>query len=565
MNQAPISATVLHTDTEAERFYVLKTPDNNVLYSHWRVFQKAGFSSVRPGQKFSIQMGRDDRDDQTEIVSEVLSVLEEQEEHPNVDGADSTGHRFSTDELRSMLDNADDGLFVVRNKHIESSELRDLDLPSSIVFIGCIFEGSIRLLSSVIHGDVWFLNCEFKEHLSLRGSSLDGNVVLFGCDFSGPGGISFRGLRGRSILIEYGARGSDDMLWLNELSLTGCIALSGTFAAPVQIRARQDDRPINRTPATLQRVVIGKQDKYAHESLSKNRFLGGIECRGYHLQDSFEVHNSEIRELVIKRIDPSHILVNNCEISRDVVMEQVQPRDEERGIAIASTVIQRRLLHTGNSLSGNLNLEGTSVGQTWALELTTPRLGVPHAKLRRFHANAAWFEPIEIVYGATIRRGILRPPHFGLLEGPKKMRRSAGEDCLDLAEAYTSCKNWLAASGHLREEDHAFFHMREAKERRLLVRLLFGTLFGWGIHLRNILLSAIGLIVLFALFYMMLGTGNFIEMLILSAQSFIPSFFGRWPDYSPFGTLSILVTIESLFGVGVITTLIGCYIRKLLR
>ena len=566
MKNEGIPATVIHTDSEAGRFYVLKTPENDVIYSHWRVFQVAGFPTVTPGQTYSIRTEPDHRDDLTPVVSEVLEKSGKQEGRSTDADEANTEDELSAGELASIFKKDHKGLLILHNKHIANTELKEITLPMNVVFIDCCFEGDFRLLNFSIQGGIWFLNCKFKHHFSLKETCLEGNAVLFGCDFSGPGGISFRGLQGRSILIEYGTRGGEDMLWLNELSLTGCVAISGTFPAPVELLARQnEDENIIKSNPALKRVLIGKKVSYAHERLSQNQFLNGIVCRGYFIQDGFEVHNSIISELAMENADANHILVHNCEVSRDVVMEHVQPRDKAQGIAITDTVIERRLRFSASGLSGRLNLEGTSVGQTWMVELETPGLGVPSVNLHRFHADAAWFEPIELVYGAAKRGRILAPPKFGLLEGIEQARSLTGEDRRVLAEAYTSCKNWLAASGHLREEDHAFFHMREAKENRPLIRLLFGGLFGWGIYLRNIIISAIGLIILFAFLFMGLGAGAMPEMLVLSSQSFISSFFGHWPDYSPTGILSILITLESFLGVVFVTALVGCYIRKLLR
>ena len=456
MKQDVISATVIHTDSDAGRFYILKTPEDDVIYSHWRVFQTAKITSVKPGQTFEISTKLDEKDAQTEIVGQVLGKSDEQADCTTDDSVKNTEVQLSTDELISKFDQADEGLVIVRDKHIANSDLENLTLPASIVFIECCFDGDFRLRNFTIHGGIWFLNCKFKQHFSLRGTRLEGNAVLFGCDFTGPGGISFRGLRGRSIFLEYGTRGGEDMLWLNEISLTGCVAINGTFTAPVQLLAEQDEQPINDNP-TLKRVLIGKKASYVHERLSQNQFLTGIECRGYYIQDSFEVHNSVISEVTMENVDAKYILVNNCEVSRDVVMERVQPRDKEQGMAVTNTIIERRLRQTGPCFTGRLNLEGTSVGQTWTLELERPSQGVPHVILRRFHANAAWFEPIELVYGAAKHGRILAPPNFGLLEGSGQIRALTGKARRDLAEAYTSCKNWLATSGHLREEDHAFF------------------------------------------------------------------------------------------------------------
>ena len=559
-------ATVLHADGTAGRFVVLQTSHEEVvIYSHWKVFKDAGFTSVQPGQKFEIQIEPDRKDDQTPIVSRVLKLIDDsiiQVERVDGNEEEQILH-LSANKLRCELCDSHDDLVIVRKMKIEEFEARNLSLSVSVVFIDCCFEGNYRLLDSSIHGSIWFLNCTFRFHFSLRGTCLDGNAVLFGCDFRGSGGISFRGLQGRSIYLEYGTRGSEDMLWLNELSLSGCVAINGIFAMRVEMLAQQDDNPVNSDPK-LHRVLIGKRD-YTHESLSENQFLGGIECRGYQFQGSFEVHNSIVSDLMLDQVDANHISVDKCEISRDVVLNCIQPRDEKKGIVIANSVIERHLRLTACYLRGCLDLSYTSVGQMWTLELSTPNSGVPRVRLDHFYAGTARFEPVELIYGAICQRRLLTPPVFQFLEGAERSGMLTGERRRALAEAYTSCKNWLATSGHLLEEDHAFFHMQNTRESRLLKRYLFGGIFGWGIHLWNILLSAIGLIAFFAILYTSIGAGAFLDMIILSAQSFISSFFGQWPEYSPVGILSILITLESMLGVIFITILVGAYIRKLLR
>ena len=559
-------ATVLHADGTAGRFVVLETSHEEiVVYSHWKIFRDAGFASVQPGQKFEIQIERDVKDDQTPIVGRVLKPIDDSIAPSERIGDNEKEQMsfWSACQLQRTLCNNRDNLVIVRRAQFEDFEAQDLSLPAPVVFINCCFEGNYRLLDSCIHGSIWFLNCTFKFHFSLRGTRLDGNAVFFGCDFRGSGGISLRGLQGRSIFLEYGTRGGEDMLWLNELSLSGCVAINGIFAMRVELLARQDGSPVNSDPK-LHRVLIGKRD-YSHESLSENQFLGGIECRDYQLQGSFEVHNSIISDLVVDHVKANHILVDKCEISRDIALNYIQPCDEKKGIVVSNSVIERHLRLTACYLRGCIDLSDTSVGQMWTLELSMPNFGVPRVRIDRFHAAAARFEPMDLIYGASRQQRLLAPPAFQFLEGAERPGILTEDRRRALAEAYTSCKNWLATSGHLLEEDHAFFHMQNTRESRLLKRYLYGGIFGWGIHLWNILLSAIGLIVLFAALYTGVGTGTFLDMLILSAQSFISSFFGQWPEYSPVGILSILITLESMLGVVFITILVGAYIRKLLR
>ena len=566
MKEKSYSATVLYADGAANRFVVLSTSHSeSVIYSHWKVFRDAGFNSVQPGQKFEIYVEYDNKDYQTPIVGQVLKEIYEpcgQTDQRN-NRTKEHARSLSTEQLRHELCSNDGDIVVIHNAFIEEFEIPDLSISVPVVFIDCCFQGNFRLLKAHIQGGIWFVSCGFRFHFSLRGTHLDGNAILFNCDFRGLGGISFRGLHGRSIFLEYGTRGGDDMLWLNELSLSGCVAINGIFPTRVELLAQQDDNPVNSVPK-LHRVLIGRGD-YIHENLNENQFLDGIECRGYHIHESFEIHNCTLNELILDQLDAKYVLIHECEISRDVILNNIQPQDEIRPITITGSVIERHLRLTAHRICGRVDLSDTTVAQTLTLELDKPDSGVPQLRLNRFHASAAQFEPVELVYGAVRRRRFFAPPVFGFLEGAEGPGTITGEHRRTLAEAYTSCKNWLATSGHLLEEDHAFFHMRSAKETSSLKRWLFGGVFGWGIHLWNILLSAVVLIFVFALLYTYIGTGAFSEMILLSAQSFISSFFGQWPDYPPTGVLSILITLESMLGVVFITVLVGAYIRKMLR
>lgn len=564
MNHFDVLASVIHSDRESGRFLVLVTADGQFAYSHWRPFQLAGCPAVQVGEGYKVRLGYDRRDGETLVVREVLDTCQMPEVALRRLGppVPSDAPQYcSQSELLEVLQ-ANEKLTVISNvTMVDGCELKGLDIEGSVVLANCHISGDFRWLKARVQGSLWFLNCRFSHHFSLKSSVLDGSCVFFGCDFSGAGGVSLRGVQACSVFLEFGTRGSDDMLWLNEMSLRGCLALNGTFEAPVQLLAKQDEAPVNESPG-LGHVYIGRQS-YRAEKLSRNHFEGGIVIDGYQMTGDLEIRRSRMSALTFAAVTCNHMLVDNCEIDQDVILEGPTVNDEDKGIVISDTVIGRHLTITGRYLKGFCSLAGTSVGHAWMLELESPELGTPRFDITRFHAEHAWFEPIRILYGDSPVSRFAKPPAFGLLarEHSTRLRK---EDRRHLAEAYTKLKNWMADTGHLREEDYAFFHMRHYKEPKGLQRWLLGGVFGWGIRFRNILMSALALALAFAVVYFFIGFRPN-EAVMLSLQSFISSFFGRWPEATATGLLSALVTFESMIGVLFVTVLSGAYIRKLLR
>ncbi|MDX1597595.1 MAG: hypothetical protein R3295_02945 [Marinobacter sp.] len=565
MTEETVFARVIHSDLEAGRFLVLVTEDQRLAYSHWRPFQQAGYPAVSVGQEVRVRLGRDRRDSKTLVVREVLDNDEAREvaviSHGLTLAPDQPRHMAEA-EFLAAIDPAD-GVVVIANAVIDGSERSDLAFAGSVVLINCEVLGDFRWLGARFRGSFWCLNCRFNNHFSLKSAHLDGSVVMFGCDFSGAGGISFRGIQACSVLMEFGTRGSDDMLWLNEMTLSGCLALNGSFQAPVQLMAVQDEAPVNDSPS-LGQVYIGRQSYHA-EQLSRNGFEGGLFVDGYTVSGCLEIRRSHLNQLRLEELTAESILVDNCELAADLWLDRVTVTDEEVGISIQDTLVGRHLRMTGHHFRGRLCLNGSSVGQAWMLELNAPEEGTPKVEMMRFHAEQAWFDPVSLVYGVKPDRRSTTPPPFGLLAGAMTPRPS-GDDRRHLAEAYTRFKNWMSTTGHLREEDHAFFHMRHHKETSRVRRFLLGGVFGWGIRFRNILAAALMISILFAAAFMAVGirTG---EAVMLSLQSFISSFYGQWsePEPAATGLLSVLVTLESMIGVLFVTVLVGAYIRKLLR
>lgn len=564
MSGFDVLASVIQSDRESGRFLVLITEDGRLAYSHWRPFQLAGYPAIQVGESYKLRLGYDQRDGETLVVREVLEPcpMPDVALHRLGPAVPASEPQYCSGAECLEAVQTKEKVTIVSNLTLsEGCEYHGLDIDGSVVLANCYINGDFRWLKARVRGSVWFLNCRFSQHFSLKSSVLDGSCVFFGCDFSGAGGVSLRGLQACSVLLEFGTRGSDDMLWLNEMTLRGCLALNGTFEAPVQLLAKQDEAPVNDAPG-LGQVFIGRQS-YRAEKLSRNHFAGGIVMDGYPMTGDLEIRRSHISALTSVNMTCAHLLIDNCEVDQDVVLEEPVISDEDRGMVISDTVIGRHLNMSGRCLKGACSLAGTSVGHAWMLELENPEEGTPRLDITRFHAQHAWFEPIRLLYGDCPVNRFAKPPAFGLLA-----REHLTEHCKDdrrhLAEAYTRFKNWMADTGHLREEDHAFFHMRHYKEPRGLQRWLLGGVFGWGIRFRNIFLSALLVTLVFAAVYVFIGF-SVDEAAMLSFQSFISSFFGRWPEAPVTGLLSIMVTLESMTGVLFVTVLVGAYIRKLLR
>lgn len=478
MSHFDVLASVIQSDRESGRFLVLVTENGEIAYSHWRPFQLAGYPVVQVGESYKLRLGYDRRDGETLVVREVLSTCQAPDVVLNRFGPVAAPEKPQYCTQAELLEvvQANEAVTVVSNITVlNGCEYAGLDIEGSIVLANCHIHGDFRWLKARVRGSLWFLNCRFSHHFSLKSSVLDGSCVFFGCDFSGAGGVSLRGIQACSVFLEFGTRGSDDMLWLNEMTLRGCLALNGTFEAPVQLLAKQDEAPVNESPS-LGQVFIGRQS-YRAEKLSRNHFEGGIVIDGYQLTGDLEIRRSRMSALTFVGVTCAHLLVDSCEIDQDVILEEPTVNNEDKGIAISDTVIGRHLTMSGRYLKGFCSLVGTSVGHAWMLQLESPELGTPRLDISRFHAQHAWFEPIRLLYGDRPVSRFAKPPAFGIL-AREHLTQFRKEDRSHLAEAYTKFKNWMADTGHLREEDHAFFHMRHYKESQGLQRWLLGGMFG---------------------------------------------------------------------------------------
>ncbi|MFE8070224.1 pentapeptide repeat-containing protein [Marinobacteraceae bacterium S3BR75-40.1] len=552
---------VLEVDPVSGRYGVLRDARGQIFVGHWKPFKDAGFPSLARGAVYRVRIAVDERDQVTPRVTEVAGRETDPEPlaWPAVHVCE--GRRFSTVEafLAEMRQAGE--LVIIRDCDFDVMEHEGLTLSVPVLFAQCRFHGDFRLVNSRFAGSVVFSQCRFERHFSLKGARVADNLVFLGCDYSGPGGVSLRGLQARSVFMEYDTAGPSDMTWLNDMNLSGCLSLCGAFPAPVQIAGIQDEDSPQRRPF-LQRILIGRR-AYANEVLSGNRFEGGIVLSDYYVQGAVEVTRAVLRELQLSRVSAARLALIDCEVERDLVLRETALGDAGSCLRVEHSNIGRAFNILGASrLGGDVSLDFSTVEKSLVFEEVdwAPGKGLSS---RRFHAGAVWFEPVELIYGQPRRRHWLRPPSLRILA---RARMIDGWQCdAELAEEYTLLKRWLGDSGHMEEEDHALFYMRQAKERSLFKKALMGGVFGWGIRLRNILISSLLVVMLFAL-VLWQGFGFTLPGGILfSAQAFISSFFGAWADYPPVGLLSLLVTLQSVVGIVFITVFVGAYVRKMLR
>ena len=115
----------------------------------------------------------------------------------------------------------------------------------------------------------------------------------------------------------------------------------------------------------------------------------------------------------------------------------------------------------------------------------------------------------------------------------------------------------------------AYFHMNDCFSDNSAYKAIFGTIFGWGVRLTNILISSLIIMVLFFCIYLSIDGLTLMTSLTLAIQSFFgilldPIF--ETQDTKLFTqAVNWWVTAESVLGIFFITVLVGAYVRKMLR
>ncbi len=542
----------LYFDDNQQRFAILADEQLHLHFVYWHALKKCGIRTLIPdaylGGNLSYESGEMDS---RKVQFEHLELITHDKTHL------INSHTIQNKDFNKsqFLDAIADHYYVFVDCRFTELELENVKFTDNLVFINCTFTENFRLLNCHFEKDLWLPNCTFKHHFSLKQSRVVGNVHLEGSDFSGAGGASFRRLRAANLFLDLGITGCDDLFWLNEMNISGLVAIGGKFSNEIQLLACQDIDEDDGIEAHIGSLTIGKE-LYQFENTNKTHIDATFQIKDYRVSQHISINNASFQELVLSGAHATLCRLKNVNISADLTIRDSKFTDpKQSGVYIVGSSIGRHLKIENNSLGINLCLTGSSVSEITYIE-NNKHSTQANLDMRKFTSSRVIIYPDKyLLHNASF--GVFSPRQFDLLIHSNKD---------ELGDQYCSLKNWLADSGKLALEDTAYYHMRQCYQRNVLTRVLFGGVFGWGVRLSNIALSSLIVIGIFALVFKLHATNlSIAKALSLSIQSFISSFFGKWDDFPPDGLLSSIVTLESVIGVIFITVFVGAYLRKLLR
>lgn len=551
----------LYFDEKNQRFSIYEDSDANFYFLYWHELKKNGIRYLSNHQNFEAKLTnkistgsfRGPQIEQIKVLNSKEKCITEVLRNKN----------FNADELFEILVNVEKIAFI--NCSFESIEFDEGKFGKDLTFIACEFQSNFRLINCEIDGNLWMPNSVFKGHFSLKSSKVNGDVHMESSDFTGIGGVSFRGLKAKNLFLDLGIKGGDDLFWLNEMVIPGIVSLGGTFDNELQMLSHQDiEEEIDYIPY-IGSLYIGKE-LYHFENANKTTINSKLKICGYHFNGKISIENSHSTELIIKDNSSNSIIIRDSNIDFDLSLinnstagltfqESKEHIEEQGDISLIHSSIGRHLKVERNTFNSLFDLSGSAVSEVTYFE-NNNNMHSGKLNLHKFTSSRLLIYPEDFLLSES-KFSIFSPRKFNVL-----LPCSSQE----LGDQYCSLKHWLSDSGKLEMEDIAYFHMRQHYHPNLLTKILFGGMFGWGVRLSNITVSSILLILIFALLYSFIDQSlTVFKSFSLSIQSFISSFFGKWDNYDPDGTIANIVTLESFLGVIFITVFIGAYIRKLLR
>jgi hypothetical protein len=165
----------------------------------------------------------------------------------------------------------------------------------------------------------------------------------------------------------------------------------------------------------------------------------------------------------------------------------------------------------------------------------------------------------------------------------------------NLEEQYHVLRHIYGNNGELKEEDSAYYKwmhyknmsdMHDAspgkKPKYWIKYVLYEKIFGWGVDLPRIVVSTIGLVLLFTVVYWLMfqftpgltvkwdditvqgGDIGIVRSLVFALQTTFSAVLGDWAPIGA-GAIKIPMTINAVLGILFVTFLIGAYGRKMLR
>jgi len=179
---------------------------------------------------------------------------------------------------------------------------------------------------------------------------------------------------------------------------------------------------------------------------------------------------------------------------------------------------------------------------------------------------------------------------------PREIKNEINES---LREQFKVLRHIFGSDGDLVNEDRAYskwMHFKNVSDRKnaflkkktgswlkfSLKGLLFEKIFGWGVNLPQILLSTLGMVIIFTFIYYFIFLANpllyiewehakvygsdigFVKSFVFAVQTTFSAGLGDWAPIGS-GPIKIPMTINAVLGVLFVTFLIGAYGRKMLR
>jgi hypothetical protein len=436
----------------------------------------------------------------------------------------------------------------------------DFKCDVELAFLDCTFSKNLTL-SAIFSSDIWIVDCNIKAQFSLKNSIINGDAHLESNCFDGEGGVSFRGVSANNLYIDLETVGSEDIFWFNELSVPGIVSIGGSFKSKIQILSDQFNPSKYKEGTEIGKLFIGLE--YTDIDADRDNPMTSdapIEIRGLKTQN-ISMFGVDAKSISISDLGCSgDVSLQDVSTNKDLEILRVNIKGAD--LIIDKSSIGRHMFIHDNKLPYIMTLSGTSVSEVSYIENNEFLPATSNINFSRFTTSKLLFSPVSDLYANKKNDFLKFKPHdFSLLL----------QDSNDLGDQYCSLKHWLSDSGRLKEEDMAYFHMNDCFSDNPIYTAIFGTIFGWGVRLTNILMSSLFIMLLFYVIYIWIGMTPMTSLTVT-----IQSFFGILLDpIFEIGAISNnqvftqevnwWVTAESVLGIFFITVLVGAYVRKMLR
>lgn len=557
----------IYEDSNNSRYSIVTHEESNELYFCYHKEYTSKNIKFWPVKKsLSLNFSLYDVESKDGCASRGLKILSVVESGSQEDSTESIayiyGENVSQDFLIENIKNNENKILVfVRcdfsNIDINSDHLKTI--KNDIAFFDCSFKENFFLIGLLFKKNLWIVNSCFDKLFSLKGSKINKSVHLEGSTFGFKSNVSFRGLEAVGLYLDLGVVSNSEMgaIVFAEMNVSGAVFLSGNYLSRIKVSDNKDcNNIINEFNVGMELIHHDlNEPKFLSEDANITRIENYLTIETANICHFF-IDKSKLFYIKIADSIVNTIEIKNCNIEQDLILENCVSFPST--LSVLNTNISRHLEMSKVTFSGVLNFKNSFINgaTSWSDCDFSCASGII---LEKFVSGRLLPTPASIFSVEKNDLNPFFPKNLDFIKDPSDKSLKYDQYC--------SLKKWFSDSGHLDMEDVAYFHMRHVGAN-FFEKFFFGVLFGWGVRLVNILITSFFFIALFSLIFWFSDENlSFLHSVSLSVQSFISSFFGEWGgfNYSPTSYIVTLVTIESFLGVILITTLIGAYIRKLLR